>query len=153
MVVIWFAIRMTLIVFAKHWVLNQKIFLDEFNKVYKEFRLNLGQRANFSYFKQFYIMGGFVRWYWLEPGVNSINILRAALVLVDPKSVKIISIFLRRRLMKLSPGVNFPNCLQAAFACVDPESAKKTDKRDCLLSAKAACRTLIKLTPNIHSQI
>ncbi len=50
-------------------------------------------------------------------------------------------------------GVNFTNVLQSAFAHADPESAKKTDNLTVFFSllgsgrAKAACGTLVKLTP------
>jgi len=54
------------------------------------------------------------------------------------------------------PAINFINVLPAAFACADPESAKKTVKLSVyfMLSeserAKAASRTLIKLTPGVN---
>ncbi len=73
-----------------------------------------------------------------KPGVDFINVLRAAFAPVDPKSVKntvkssvtfyAFGIYERksctRMLMKLSPGVNFINVLPAAFTPVDPKSVK-----------------------------
>jgi len=64
-----------------------------------------------------------------KPGVNFINVLRAAFTLSDPKSVKTYwwlnwTVTLlgsacikaaHRMLMKLTPGVNFTNILQSAF--------------------------------------
>ena len=49
--------------------------------------------------------------------------------------------------------VNFTNILQAAFTRADPKSAKKTVKLSSFIvllgteRVKAACRTLVKLTP------
>jgi hypothetical protein len=57
------------------------------------------------------------------------------------------------------PGVNFINILQAAFTCADPNSAKKIVKLSvfCALSGsvctKAACKTLLKLTPDVINQV
>ena len=56
-------------------------------------------------------------------------------------------------LVKLTPGFNFINILQAVFMCTDTERAKKDCKVKQLfvllgsLSVKAACQTLVKLTP------
>jgi hypothetical protein len=64
-----------------------------------------------------------------NPGVNFINILRAAfttvvltffLVLLGFASVKAAC----RTLMKFTPGINFSNILLAAFTREDPKSAK-----------------------------
>ena len=52
------------------------------------------------------------------------------------------------------PGVNFTNVLRAAFTRADPKSAKKTVKLSSFIvllgsaRVKAACRTLVKLTPD-----
>ena len=52
----------------------------------------------------------------------------------------------------LAPGVNFTNILLAAFTRADPKSAKKLLNLNVFFallgstSAKAACRTLVKLT-------
>jgi len=60
----------------------------------------------------------------------------------------------RKILVKLTPGVIFINVLRAAFDHADPKSAKRTDNLTVffvfLVSAcvKAACRTLMKLTPS-----
>jgi len=52
------------------------------------------------------------------------------------------------------PSVNFTNVLLEAFTSANPDSAKKDCQLDCILCAfricarkKAACRTLLKLTP------
>jgi len=56
-------------------------------------------------------------------------------------------------LMKLTPVVNFINILHAAFKRASPKSAKNIVKLSVFLlllgsvSAKAACRTFMKLTP------
>ncbi len=55
--------------------------------------------------------------------------------------------------MILTPSVNFTNVLRAAFAHANHESAKKIDDLTVFFvllgsaRAKAACRTLMKLTP------
>jgi len=57
-------------------------------------------------------------------------------------------------LMKLTPGLNFFNVLRTAFMLVDPKSVKKIDNLTVFFtllgstSVKAACRTLMKLTPD-----
>jgi len=51
--------------------------------------------------------------------------------------------------MKLTPGLNLINVLRAAFALADPESGKKTYNLT-VFFAKAACRTLMQLTPNLQ---
>ena len=56
-------------------------------------------------------------------------------------------------LVKLTTGVTFTNVLGAAFMCADPKSAKKTVKLSSFIAllgsarVKAACRMLVKLTP------
>ena len=56
----------------------------------------------------------------------------------------------------IHPGVNFTNVLQAAFMCADPKSALKLLNLTVFFSllgssrVKAACRTLVKLTPGWH---
>jgi len=51
------------------------------------------------------------------------------------------------------PGVDFINILQAAFTFADPKSAKKTGNLMVFFArwgsggVKAACRTLMKMTP------
>jgi len=88
----------------------------------------------------------------LQPGVDFTNVLRASYVSKDPKSAKI-HWWLDCLLLLLGSGVNFINVLQAAFASADPESIKKQLCHQYLFtllgsaSAKAACRTLMKLTP------
>ena len=55
---------------------------------------------------------------------------------------------------KFTPGFNFTNVLRAAFTRANPKSAKKTVKLSSFFallgstSAKAAHRTLVKLTPD-----
>jgi len=52
------------------------------------------------------------------------------------------------------PGLNFINVLRAAFACADQKCVKMTVKVSIFFtllgstSVKAACRTLMKLTPD-----
>ena len=52
-------------------------------------------------------------------------------------------------------GVNFTNVLPAALTRADPKSAKKTVKLSSFIAllgsarVKAACRTLVKLTPGV----
>ena len=101
-----------------------------------------------------------------QPGLNFINVLHTAFMLVGPKSIRIQSSSwyfftllgsmcakaARRTLMKLTPGVNFINILQAAFMHAYPENTKKTDSWLYLLALlrsagiKAAHKTLMKLT-------
>ena len=58
---------------------------------------------------------------------------------------------------KFSLGVNFTNVLRAAFTLTDPKSAKKLLNLTVFFAllgstiAKAAHRTLVKLTPHLHS--
>jgi len=56
----------------------------------------------------------------------------------------------------MTPGVNFINVLRAAFTCADPESVKILYNFTVffmllgLTCAKAACKTLMKLTPGVN---
>jgi len=97
------------------------------------------------------------------PGVNFTNALLAAFTLVDPESIKntvksSVSFMLLgsgrvkavcRMLMKLSLGVNFVNILTQSFC------AKRQSSHQCLFTflgsafAKAARKTLVKLTPSL----
>jgi len=58
-------------------------------------------------------------------------------------------------LIKLNPGVNFIKILRVTFTSADPQSAKKTVNLSVFFElsgsahAKAASRTLMKLTPGI----
>jgi len=60
-------------------------------------------------------------------------------------------------LMKLTPVADFTNALCTVFMHADPKSAKKTDSLTvffCVLGSslvKAACKTLMKLTPDVSS--
>jgi len=53
----------------------------------------------------------------------------------------------------ITPWVNINNVLRATFACADTKIAKNTDDLTVFfallgsVSAKAACKTLVKLTP------
>ncbi len=105
----------------------------------------------------------------LVSGVDFINVLCAAFMLVDRESTKQLCwldcLFLHsgssrikaacRTLMNLIPGVNFINVLHAAFAQVDPKSIKRYWQFDWILTlsgstcAKAVRRTLMKLTPGV----
>ena len=65
----------------------------------------------------------------------------------------VVSVNKALRKVHLKPGVNFINVLRAAFTLADPESTKKTVKLCSFFpllgsaGVKAACRTLVKLTP------
>jgi len=59
----------------------------------------------------------------------------------------------------VTSGANFTNVLQAAFVKADPKSSKKTENLAVFFAhlgsarAKAACRTLMKLTPKVHKHL
>ncbi len=70
------------------------------------------------------------------PGVNCINVLRAAFTWQIPRAQKDrLSLFAHlgsecakaadKMLMKLTPGLNFINVLRTAFTLADPESVKR----------------------------
>jgi len=105
-------------------------------------------------------------------GVNFINVLWAAFMVVDPNNIKrywqlnwnfMLLGFLCvkavcRTLMKLTAGVNFINVLRAAFTSADPESANvavkdyQLDRLFCsfgICALKVAHRTLMKLNPGL----
>jgi len=102
------------------------------------------------------------------PGVNFINLLRAAFVRADPKSAKKIyslTVFFGhsgsssvkaagRTLIKLTaPGLNFISIPRTAFMPVAPQSVRTQSSHQYLftllgpMSVKAVHRTLMKLTP------
>jgi len=60
---------------------------------------------------------------------------------------------LSKMLVKLAPGFNFTNVLRTAFTGTDPKSTKNTAKLSVFFAllgsspVKAACKTLMKLTP------
>jgi len=63
----------------------------------------------------------------------------------------------KRKMGELYPRVNFINVLTAAFTCADPKSIKKTNNLTVFFmhlrsaGAKAAHRTLMKLTPRVFN--